>query len=112
MTPDLTGNALVFSAVIAYMGSSAIEWLKQQKWFPWMTADSTVLNRWVGRLVAAVSVVGIHMTFDPNAGTLLVSGLSLAGIGGALVEFVKQYLLQQIAYRSVVKPVASPPVPV
>lgn len=112
MTPESTTTALVYSGVIAYICSAAIEWLKQQKWFPFLTMESSTLNRWVARLVAALSVVGIHATFNATEGTLLLSGLTGAGLLTAALEFFRQYLFQQVAYRKLVKPVASPPVPV
>lgn len=65
-----------------------------------------VVDKWISRiaragaaLVAALAVVGIGFAFDPTAGVLTVSGLTAQGIAGALWEWVRQYVVQQVMYR-------------
>jgi hypothetical protein len=53
--------------------------------------------------MALFSSLGIIFTFDPDAGTLLITGLSLTAIVTAAWTWVQQVVLQQIVYRGAVK---------
>lgn len=57
------------------------------------------ISRIVAALLAALATVGISATFDPTAGVLTVAGLTWAGIGTALWEWLKQYVLQTVLWK-------------
>ena len=92
---------LIWSAVLAWVGSKSIQFAKNIKWLP-MDANTATLNKWVARAVALFTAIGIHSTFDPEAGTLMISGLSSWGIFQAIGEYAKQFMMQEIAYKKFV----------
>ena len=94
---------LIWSAVLAWVGSKGIQWAKTTAWLP-VTLESEHLNKWVARVVALVATIGIHATFDSQAGTLMITGLTTSGVFLALGEYAKQYMMQDIAYKKFVRP--------
>jgi hypothetical protein len=105
VTPEMTmqGNELVWSAVLAWFSSKAMEWAKNSKIVPWLTAESDTLNKWVARVVALVAAVGVHFTFDSTAGVLTITGLTLVGLRDSGLEYARQLMLQSIAYQKFIK---------
>jgi hypothetical protein len=95
-------HELIGAAVVAWMTAKGMEIAKQLKWLP-LNTNTEVANRWAARVAAAVSTFGIHATFDPDAGTLLITGLSLTTVGGAVLEYARQYMFQEIAYKKFVR---------
>lgn len=93
---------LIWSAVVAWMAAKGIELGKRVSWLP-VGTDNETANRWVARVVALAATFGIHATFDPSAGTLLITGLSIQGVLLGVGEYAKQYMLQEIAYKKFVK---------
>ena len=98
----MTEQELIWSAVVAWMASKGFERAKSIAWLP---VDFTTerLNLWASRLIALAAAVGLHATFNPDAGTLIIDGLTVGGIMGAIGEYAKQLMLQQIFYKKVVK---------
>lgn len=113
LTPDPTmTNELLSTLTGATMVVSIIEWVKNTKVVPFINRNSTALNRvvsWVGAFLAGT---GIHYTFNQDAGVLTISGLSAGVIFHTALITTKQYALQWMLYRGVVKPQqgAEPPV--
>lgn len=93
---------LIWSAVIAWMSAKTIEVGKLIPWLP-ISYTSENANRWAARLIALAATVGIHSTFDPHAGTLMITGLTSAGIFQGIGEYAKQYMMQEIAYKKFVR---------
>lgn len=93
---------LIGSAVIAWMVAKGIEIAKGLSWLP-LDATTERLNWWAARGLAAATAVGIHFTFDPQAGSLVITGLTLAGIGHAVLEYAKQLFLQEVAYKKFIR---------
>jgi hypothetical protein len=89
------------SALVAYVVSAGLERLKAASWFPYLTIRTAGLNRLVSIILAAGSVAGIQTAYE--AGTLTVTGLTLAGIVGALVEVGRQWVVQQLIYRTAIE---------
>jgi hypothetical protein len=94
------GGALMW----AFFSSSVLEWLKRS---PKLTlfAESTAFwaQRITGVVVAAAAAMGVHYTFDPQAGVLTITGLSVAAIWTAAVETARQFCVQELLYRVAVK---------
>jgi hypothetical protein len=99
------GSELIGSVVLAWITSKAIEIVKRASWFPWLTLQTATANLWVSRLVALIAVIGLHISFDHDLGILTVTGLTLIGVRDAIFSYAQQLLLQQAAYRHLVKPV-------
>ena len=87
----------------AYMASALMEWLKTQRWFPFVADNNPRLNRAFAMAAAFITSVGLHFTFDAQAGVLTVTGLTVANILHGLWGWVQQYALQQGLYKGVVK---------
>lgn len=81
-----------------------IETLKRWKAFPWMTPDSGTLNRIVAIALAGVATIGIHASFEPEAGTLIITGLNYTAIVGGAWEWFKTFVFQELVYRGAIKP--------
>lgn len=86
-----------------YAASTLIEWLKRQAWFPFATTDNAKLNRAFAGVMAFATAIGLHFTFDSDAGVLTIAGLTVANIAHTAWAWVQQYALQQFMYKSVVK---------
>ena len=78
----------------------AIELLKRIKSIPFVDEQSRVLNRWLGVIASGLATVGIGFTFDSQAGTLLITGISLATIAQTAWHWFTQWALQQVLYQS------------
>ena len=99
----MTPNELTGSAITAYLVAEILEMLKRSTWFPWITHQTAVLNRVAGIVIAGVSALGVHVVFSADAGTLTITGLTASGILATLGNWLKQWAMQQFAYRSAVK---------
>lgn len=100
-----TANEWGGSLVWAFFSSSLLEWLKRNQKITLFTEQTAFYaQRIVGVLLAAAAAIGVHWTYDPAAGTLVVGGLSLTMILPALTETIRQWVLQELTYRTAVKP--------
>lgn len=98
METELISSQLAF----AYATSAVMEWLKHQKWFPLLDKEAKVLNRLFAVVASFIVAVGIHWTFDSSQGTLVITGLTLAGVGHGFIAWVQQYAFQQGSYKLLV----------
>jgi len=94
---DFTAH-LTLGAVAVY----AIEHAKSSRLIPWMTVDTKALNRIASVALAFATSIGIGYTYDSDAGTLVLSGLTLSSLALACWEWVKQYVVQQVLFDGVV----------
>jgi hypothetical protein len=69
-------DSAVSSIAAAGLMSYLIEWLKQTHLIPWVTASRTTLLRWLNGALAAAVALGIHYTFDAQAGIITITGLT------------------------------------
>lgn len=97
------GNAAA-SPVLSQVAVSTVivvvmQWLKKASWFPLLTAQSKNVSRAVAALLSLLAGVGIHMTWNHDAGTLVISGLTLASIIGLLGAWLKSHCVQEGLYR-------------
>lgn len=93
---------LIWSAVVAWMTSKGIEIAKRIDWLP-IDGTTDKLNWAVARLAAMVAAIGVHASFDPQAGVLTITGLTAWGVFSAVLEYAKQLMLQEIAYKKFIK---------
>lgn len=87
---------------LAVISTYLIEWLKTTKYFPFLSKETEKLNRYAGVIIAALSSVGILVTFDHTAGILTISGLTAINLLHVAGRFIQQWTLQQVAYKTVV----------
>lgn len=94
------GGALVW----AFFSSSALEWLKRKAWFsPLSERTAWGVQRVIGVILATAAAMGVHWAFDPAAGRLVIDGLIPASMWTIGTESVRQWTLQELAYRTAVK---------
>jgi hypothetical protein len=89
-------------ATLAVLVSFALQWLKNSKYFPWITVETQQLNRLLSVLIAFVSGFGIYATW--GQGTLSISGLTAANLFHAGTHAVQQLAFQHAAYRVLIAP--------
>lgn len=81
---------------------SVIQWLKNTKLIPFINHNSAALNRAVAWLMAFISAIGLHYTWDSGTGTLTLTGLTATAIGTTLWATIKSYAFQVLIYRGIV----------
>jgi hypothetical protein len=91
-------SQLTSSAVVIY----AIEALKKSRWFPWLTAETTTVNRIAAVVGSLAAAVGIHYSYDMTAGALLITGLTPSGISHGIWHWAQQYAITQLAYDAAI----------
>lgn len=107
MDPQLFTN----QAIIAVIASWLLEKLKASPRIGLISHQSSMyVQRYAAAIVAFATSLGIHFQFDHQAGTLLITGLSLASLGHFVWGAVQQFIMQEVAYQKLVKP--APPAPV
>jgi hypothetical protein len=89
---------LTASAISVYL----IQRLKSASWFKLLTPNTKYLNIAASLFAAAIAATGIHYTFDPNAGTLTITGLTIAGILTALWTWAKSFALNELIYQGTI----------
>lgn len=101
---DPTVTVLGSEVTLAAIGVAALQALKNSKWFPYITADTAKLNRFVAVLAAAVGAIGVHIAWNqgavPGSYMIEVTGLTLTGVAIGAWALVKQVVYQEIIYRA------------
>lgn len=96
-------DELIWSAVVAWMTAKALEIAKTRLAFVPLDATTERLNYWASRVLAAVAAVGVHASFDADAGVLTITGLTVSGLFGATLEYARQLMFQEIAWKKFIK---------
>lgn len=102
---DPLAHQIGFSFITAY----ALEWLKRSKWFPWITVDSTTLNRYIGMLSAAATSIGLTFAADGTwaaGGVITIHVPPASVLLEALARFAGQAGLQHAIYEKLIRPTA------
>ena len=94
--------ALSAQITVAVVSTYALQLLKQSRLFPWLTVETQTLNRIAGSVIALLTSVGILVTF--SSGTLMITGLTPINLLHAAAHFIQQWVMQQVAYKTVVAP--------
>jgi hypothetical protein len=81
-----------------------LQWLKGKSGFPLMSYNSETLNRWFTAFVALCTGLGIQMSFNAGAGTLLISGLTFASVASAAQHAAFQWAMQHGVYKTMIAP--------
>jgi len=97
--PDLLYTSAVSVASIQALKNSKLPALS------FVNQHSNRVNQTISVLFATVSSIGLHYKFDPNAGTLLISGLTLATLVPAALhagsDTAKSWAFNWILYQLV-----------
>lgn len=103
-----TGNSVVMTHITAAgIAVAVIQWLKNSKYFPWITAEKGKLLRVLAIVTSAIGAVGIGYTWHPDARQLVFTIPTLAGVFAMIAAWGKSFIMQEIVYQGTVKnPVA------
>lgn len=84
--------------------SFVINLLKSSKSLPWISKESERLNRLVALLGSGLVSLGLHAHFDHQAGTLLITGISLQAIALGLWHWLTQFACTHGWYKATSRP--------
>jgi hypothetical protein len=84
--------------------SYLIQWAKRHPGIKFLNYDSSTLNRLASVITGIVSGAGIFFTWNRAAGTLLITGLTLAHGYHLLARIVEQVMMQHFIYRVGIAP--------
>lgn len=93
-----TMDQLAVNAICVWI----LQQVKKAKFIPFIQQNTYTINRIAALLLAGVTTAGIGFTFDRGDGTLVITGLTLAGIVTALWHWVTNYALQETIYQAAV----------
>lgn len=96
------GDQVGTSMIVVWL----VEMMKKASWLPWITKHGGAVNRVLSVMLGGLASVGIIWTFDPEAGRLVIDGLTLANGAAVLWIIMKQVAFQEGIYRGLVKPSA------
>ncbi len=99
------GGALVW----AFFSSSMLEWIKRHPTLS-LISERTAwgMQRLAGVILSLAAAMGVHTAFDSTAGTFLVTGLAIPSMWTIGTESARQWVLQELTYRTAVKPYGKP----
>lgn len=109
-TEPTMSNEILSTVAASALVVSALEWVKNNKWVPFINQHSAGVNRTLGWFAAFCTGTGIHYTFNQDAGVLTITGLSAGIIIHTLATTSKQYAVQWLIYQRV-KATNNPPTP-
>lgn len=95
--PAATGGTALLSTL-------AIQALKNSSWASWFNRDSARANFALSLFISFIATVGVHYTWDANTGTLMITGLTLAGLAHGVWSWLLQWLTQHATYKGFVVP--------
>jgi len=96
----MDANLAMTHFTIGAVTVAALQWVKASPWFPWIVKGKTTLLRFLSALAAAGVSVGIGYTWNPEAHSLTITGLTLGGIAIAFWAWLKQFAVQEFMYRA------------
>ena len=92
------------SVVFAFLSSTALEWIKRNRMLTIFSERTAFLaQRFVGIALAIGTGAGIHASFEGATGVLTVSGLLWPSVWDAGRESLRQWVFQELTYRTAVK---------
>lgn len=101
-------NSISTTMIVSAGAAYVMQWLKKSAWFPALSTESTALyQRGFAVLVAVITSLGIHYSYDATLGTLTVTGLVGSQLYDHGVDFLKSFVLQQLTYDAAIKPNAA-----
>lgn len=91
---SIFGTQFTASAVIVLIGHTL------ERWFPKLAALAPWLKRTAYWAIALGAALGIHESFNPGTGTLVITGLTLAGVAHGIWHWVQSVALQEFVHGS------------
>jgi hypothetical protein len=85
----------------ALLSSLGIQYLKNSGWASWFNRETDKANLALSLLVAFVTSIGIHFSWDAKTDTIAIIGVGYA-LQHGLWEWFVQWAAQHIAYKNVI----------
>jgi hypothetical protein len=93
----ILGSKATLALLVVYL----MNWLKSSKLAPVINYGSSRLNHLVAVVLTGAAGLGIHFTWNSQAHSLTIAGLSAATIGSGLWSWLQQYLVTKFTYHMV-----------
>jgi hypothetical protein len=93
-------NVVITQITTGALTVAFINWLKSSSVFPWITAERKTLLRVIAGVLAGVKAIGITYTWNPDAHTLVIGGLTLATILGGTWHWLQSFVTQELIYQT------------
>lgn len=98
----------ILQSQVFYAGvtSTALEIIKKSKFMPQINMNSDTLNRYIGIGMAILTAAGISIKYSYSPEglfTLQIANLTFWGIYDSIKTSAFQYMIQQWAYKNVIK---------
>lgn len=87
----------------AIAASMAIQYLKNAGWASWFTRETAKANLGLSLVIAFLTSVGIHWTWDPATDTIGIIGVA-GFFKHGLWEWIIQWIGQHASYKGLVVP--------
>jgi len=106
VAPDAGGAPAPMAEVVStqlvasYLLSWLLQKIKQAKSIPFFEEGAKYANSALAWVFAAAQTIGLGMTFDTAAGTLMITGLTFPSI----IEFARAYVVQKLMYVWALRP--------
>lgn len=85
--------------VIAGIISTLLGMLKKSSWFPWITAETSKVNRVVAIALSFLGTAGIHFAWNASSHSLTITGLALWPLLTFLWHGVAQSYVTHFYYK-------------
>lgn len=89
--------------IIAALVSYAIEFIKGSKYFPFITAESAKVNRFVSVVLSGLSALGIHVVCSKLNHSCVFTWTDGITVLTVLWHWVSQFVYQHLIYKVAVK---------
>lgn len=104
MQPSAIGAEILSSqGAVAVLAVWIIQKAKAAAWFPAVQKDAVAMNRFFSILIAALSALGIHMSFSGFAadqGVLVISGLTAGNLIHIAWYVIQQAIGQEVLFKA------------
>jgi D-alanyl-lipoteichoic acid acyltransferase DltB (MBOAT superfamily) len=94
MTLDI-GTQVAVAGII----STAIGALKRSSWFPFITTETAKLNRAAMIVLSGLGTIGVHFSYNREAGSLLITGITAATVLSGLWHWIVQCFITHGWYK-------------
>lgn len=102
-------NQLPYQVVLSALMVWLLQFMKKSSLVPWLSAETPKLNRAAAVVTSLGTALGIHITFSADQGVLMITGLTLAGIGHFAWQWLVSFVSQQVLFQATVKAPTIPP---
>lgn len=96
-------SIVVTHVTAAGLAVGVLQWLKNSKYFPWITQERGKLLRVLALVTSALAAAGIHYTWNAVSRELIFQIPTISGIFAFLVGWFKTFIFQEVTYQATAK---------